>query len=245
MKARALIASGLALAIASSAFAQSAVFDQKTIPFSNVAGNSELLMQSYSVSGGTIYVTVLKQAGMDGKEIGLTQTFVPTAAGGSTRYLPLVHGHTDAGATMTASAGAGVFGISRTAGSSLALTTEVANNNTKTDNVIWEFNLPDSYKAGSNIAVTVNGVISGASCSLTGGSTLLTVTPYTEVNGVETAVTVSAAQQWGKTAAAYTFTITGTGLVPGQHMTLELAAAVAAANSNNCTGSITNVSYGA
>ncbi len=224
------------------------IVDQNPAPAPTQTVNPELITQSIAVTGGTLYVSTLSQSrnyGGNGQPQAVAQTFVPVAAGGLTRYLPLMLGRTDTGLVMTATPGTGVFGISRTAGTSLVLTGEAANSSTVTDKVVFEFSLPDTYVAGANIAFVVNGAIAGASCSLTTASTLLTPTLYTEVNGVEAAVTTSAAQKWAKAQADYTFTVTGTGLVPGQHVAFEIIAAVTAANSNNCTGAINSVKYGA
>jgi hypothetical protein len=70
----------------------------------------------------------------------------------------------------------------------------------------------------------------------------MTVTPYSEVNGVETALTVTAAVQITKTGGDLAFTITGTGLTPGSHITLELTMLVTSSSGAN-TGQVNSVSY--
>lgn len=216
------------------------VLDQTTVPFTG--GNlCEIVTQSIAVSGGTLYQAIMSSGVPGTQPLGIDQTFVPAAAGGIARYLSLVHARGDSGIALTASAGSGNMGIARTAGTSLALVGEATSSSGVTDKAIFEFNLPDSYVAGSNIAVTVNAIITGSG-TLTAASTTLTVTPYTEVNGVETAVTVSAAVQVTKTGGNLTFTITGTGLTPGAHLVLELVLLVTT-SAGACTGQINSVSY--
>jgi hypothetical protein len=207
-----------------------------------VALDGTYISTSYAVTGGTVYIVKDKAWG------GSSAVFVGAAAGGMTRYLPLMLGRGDTGLVLTATAGSGAFGISRTTGTSLLLTGETANTGgtaAQTDKVAWEFNLPDTYVAGANLAFVINASIAGASCAITAGSTTLTPTLYTEVNGVEAAATggITGATQFGKTAANYTFTVVGTGLTPGAHVVFEVVMLVTASGANNCNGQINAVSY--
>ena len=232
----------LAWGIPSLVFAQSAVFDQVPPTFSSTT-NSELLMQSYAVSGGTLYISALKQGGVGGAPVGVAQTFVPVASGGLLRYLALTNAKSDLGVPMTAAAGtpSGTVGISRTAGTSMVLVGEATSGaQAKTDKALFEFDVADTYVAGANIPVTVNCNYSGT--VVTAASTTMTVAAYTEVNGVETALTVSAAQQIPATAGNLVFTITGTPLTPGAHVTVELVMLVTSA-SGAVTGQINSVAY--
>lgn len=230
------------LVIPSCAFAQTTVLDQVPAPVpstGNSAYNSELLLQSYAITGGTLYQSILRQPGTAGQPIGVAQTFVPSAAGGLIRYLTLTAPKADTGVAFTASPGSGVFGVSRTAGTSLVLTGETTSSNAKTDKAMWELNLADSYVSGANVPVIVNANYSGSGTP-TAATTTLTVAAYTEINGVETALTVTAAQQFTGTAANYTFTITGTGLVPGSHIVVEVVMLVTNATGAN-TGQINSI----
>jgi len=238
---RAIVAA--ALLFPSIALAQTTFEDQLPIPLSSTNGQSELLTQSISVSGGTLYLTTLRQPGIQGQPAGVAQTFVPVAAGGLVRYVRLTDAKSDLGVPMTAAAGtpSGTVGVSRTAGTSLALTGEATSGAAaKTDKALFEFNLPDTYVAGANIPVTVNCTTSGT--TITAASTTMTVAAYTEVNGVETALTVSAAQQIPATAANLVFTVTGTALTPGQHVVVELVMLVTT-SAGAGTGTINAVSY--
>ena len=232
-----------AAALPSFAFAQSAVTDQAPVPLQQ-AGASELLTQSQLVSGGTLYSTVLKNAGQQGQPVSVSTLFVPsTQGGGYVRYLALTDGKSDLGVPLTAAAGTptGTPAITRVAGTSMVLTGEATSGAAaKTDKVIFEFNLPSTYVAGANVPVIVNCNTSGS--VITAGSTTMTPTLYTEVNGVEAAVTTSAAQQIPATATNLTFTVTGTSLVPGQHVVLELVMLVTTASGAG-TGLINSVSF--
>jgi hypothetical protein len=106
---------------------------------------------------------------------------------------------------------------------------------------MFEFDLPDSYVSGSDIPVIVNASVSGAG-TLTGASTTMTLAAYTELNGVEAALAVSAAQQIVAAGSDLTFTVTGTGLVPGQHVVIECVLLVTSSSGAN-TGAINSVAY--
>lgn len=181
---------------------------------------------STQVSGGTLYVTTVSDRS---DVVAVTQSFIPSAAGGLKRALPLTSALSVAGIDLTATPGAGAFGITRTDGISIALTGEATSGAAaKTDQAIWEVNLSDSYVAGSNIALTVNCNTSGT--VITAASTTMTATAYSEYNGAETALTVSAAQQIPATAADLVFTITGTGLTPGITVVVVLTMLVTTAS---------------
>ena len=243
----------LALALAAAMFvtaalAQTTVLNQNPAPAPTTPLNPELNTQSLAVTGGTLYISTLSQSqhnGGNGQPQAVAQTFVPIAAGGLTRYLALTNAKSDAGVPMTATPGtpSGTVGITRVAGTSMVLTGEATSGAAaKTDKALFELNLPDSYVAGANIAVTVNCNYSGT--VVTTGSTTMTVAAYTEVNGVETALTVSAAQLIPATAGNLVFTVTGTGLTPGAHVAIGLVMLVTSA-SGAVTGQINSVSFGA
>ena len=191
----------------------------------------ECVISSEPVTGGTLYVTALRQGG--DAPVAIATSFVPTAvAGGTLRYLSATQAKADTGATLTATATGGAMGIARTAGTSLALLSEATSSSAKTDKALWQVNLPDSYQAGANIPVLVNNIILGTG-TLTGASCTLSVAGYTEVAGVETALTVSAAQTITAVQGTNTFSVTGTGLVPGQPLALELTGLVTSSSGAN------------
>lgn len=243
MFSKALVALAALALLTMPAFAQALVLDQvpSPAPTASVGLNSELYTQYQTVPGGALYQGILKSP--NGGLVGLAQTFVPGGGGSTARYLPLIDAHSDAGVPMTAAAGtpSGTVGVSRTAGTSLVLIGEATSSSAKTNKAIWEFNLPATYVAGANIPVVVNANYTGTG-TITAVSTTMTAQLYTEVNGVEAAVTTSAAQQFTGTGTNYTFTVTGTGLVPGQHVMLELVMLVTTASGAN-TGQINSVSF--
>jgi hypothetical protein len=125
------------------------------------------------------------------------------------------------GSVIAAAAASGKFGCSITLGTSEQLVGEAAESNTKTDDALFEFRIPDNYVAGQNLTATVNAQVAGTG---TPGTKTVQVKAYAKANagtlganigpGTATAITTSAAD--------YAFTITGTGLVPGQMLVLEL-----------------------
>lgn len=160
------------------------------------------------------------------------------------RQFALTDGKADSGIPLTAAAGtpAGAMGISRTAGTSLRLSGEATGVGNKTDKVLWEFALPPTYVAGAAIPITVNANVAGGG-TITAASTTLTLAAYTEAaTGAEAAITgITAAQQFTATAANYTFTIPGTGIVPNQRIIVEFTVLVTC-SAGTCTGQINNVS---
>lgn len=231
----------LMAAFAVPAFAQTSLLDQIPAPGTVGNNNSELVTQYQSVAGGALYQAILKPVG--GGPVSLAQTFVPGGGGSTTRYLQLIEGHSDLGVPFTATPGtpSGTVGVTRVAGTSLVLTGEATSSSAKTNKAIWEFNLPSTYIAGANIPVIVNANYTGGG-TVTAVSTTMTAQLYTETAGVEAAVTTSAAQQISPTATNYTFTVTGTGLVPGQHVMLELVMLVTT-SAGAATGQINSVAY--
>lgn len=237
------IAAAAALAFAvPAAEAQTTLLNQipAPAPTASAAGKGSLFTQYQTVPGGALYQSILSPVG--GGPQSMASSFVPGGGGAVTRYFALTNGKTDPGVPMTATATGGAFGVSRTAGTSLVLAGEVTSSNAKTDKVLWEFNLPDTYVAGTNVPVVINANYTGSG-TITGGSTSLTVTAYTETNGVEAALTVSSAQLFTGTATDYTFTITGTGLTPGRHLVVEVAMLVTTSSGAN-TGQLNSASYG-
>lgn len=156
------------------------------------------------------------------------------------KWLALTDAKSDAGIPLAVAAAAGAFGVSRTAGTSLFLIGEATSGNAKTDKAMWEFNLPTSYKPATDIPIVVNCNYAGVG-TVTGASCTMTVQAYTEANGVETALTVSAAQQIPSTATNLTFTLTGTNLTPGQRIVIELVMLITSASGAN-TGQVNRLS---
>jgi hypothetical protein len=215
-----------------------------------VALDKELLMSYLALTNGTLYITTAK--GFDNSDAaGVDMCFAPWQFTAPQRQLRLAKAKTTAGVPLTASAAAGVFGVSRTAGTSLVLTGEATSTNTKTDSALWEFDLPDTYVAGSAIQVVVNCNYTGSGTILPGSTAVSTKFETESVAGVEALILSSAAQSVTGTAADYTITaITAAeavtaGLVPGSRVALVVALSVSTASpgSGSITGQINSVRY--
>lgn len=213
----------------------------------NTTLNSEVYIQTYAVTGGTMYQSCVRSSGSTGgggngvpavECSGLT--FVATSLSGTyTRYLSLADARLDTGIISTSATGTSTaFGIARTAGTSYDLVGAATSSSAVTTKAIWETNVASTYASGTIIPIVVNANYTGSG-TLTGASTTLTVAAYTEVGGVETALTgITAAQAFTGTAANYTFNIPSTaGLVAGQHITIEVTMLVTSASGAN-TGQI-------
>lgn len=146
--------------------------------------------------------------------------------GGATIRLLLTHGKNDNGTTLAASAGAGVFGITNTTGTSISLSSEAANGNTKTDKCIFEVQLPQFYKAGDSLTVTVNALhtLNSGTASV---KTVQAKAYLLASDGTSSADLIGAAAQATTTAAAeYTFTIAGATLTAGARLLIQITAVI-------------------
>jgi hypothetical protein len=174
-----------------------------------------------------------------GNYIMLPTTFVAPGVAAPIRHLLLSQALSDAGVGLTTTAGSGAMGISRTAGTSFVLVGETTSSSAVTDKVLWSITTPETYISGNNINVLINGNYSGTG-TITAASTTLTVAAYSLVAGVETALTVSAAQRLPATATVLTFVITGTNLTPLGVLLIELTMLVTSSSGAN-TGQINEV----
>lgn len=193
---------------------------------------------SIAQSGALRQYTVFTSIG----DIVFNRTTLSNIMGPISRPLPLTNGKSDLGVPMTAAAGtpAGTVGVSRTAGTSLTLVGEATSSSAKTDKVIFEFNVPDTYVTGTPIPVTVNASVSGSG-TLTAASTTVTLAAYSETDGVEAALTVSGAQQIVAAGSNLVFTITpSSAIVAGRRMVIELTMLVTSSSGAN-TGTINAV----
>jgi hypothetical protein len=177
---------------------------------------------------------------------GVLALMASSIASNAPKYLAMTDVLTDAGlplATVTASGT--TPGIARTAGTSQYLTgVATSGAQTVTTKMLWNFNISASYVAGATIPVVVQCVVPTAT-DVTASTTTMTVAAYSvSPAGVETSLTVSAAQQIPiTTAAALTFSVTGTGLVGGQRMALELTMAVTTIAGGASNGEVLSVNY--
>jgi hypothetical protein len=129
------------------------------------------------------------------------------------------------GIYLVASPAAGTFGITCTAGSTLVLIGEQQSGaGSKSDVVLLEYVLPQTYTAGTNVTVTLNAqLIGGGAASVK----TLTVQAYLFANAGTTGANLCAtgAQSVTASPADYTNTITGTTLNPGQKVMLVITSA--------------------
>jgi hypothetical protein len=208
-----------------------------------INGQSEVLVQSYSISGGLMYQSCFKSPGPNPGYECSGLTFVPTNLSGTlTRYLDLSDARLDSGIISTSATGSTTaFGIARTAGTSYDLIGAATSSSAVTTKALWETNIASTYVSGTVIPVILNANYTGSG-TLTGASTTLTVNAYTEVGGVETAITgITAAQAFTGTATNYTFNIpTTAGLVAGQHIAVEVVMLVTSSSGAN-TGQINSI----
>jgi len=201
-----------------------------------------VVVDTRTITGGTLYVSTF----FDGSNslVGGASSFVPFAATPPTRFLALTSARSDAGVGLTATAAAGAMGISRTAGTSLALVSETTSASAVTDKAMWEFDLPDTYVAGAAIPVVVNAAITGTG-TLTAASCTVALACYSEVNGVETALTVTGgAIQIVAAGSDLTWSVAGVGRTPGERLVLETTMVVTSSSGAN-TGQLRRISYSA
>lgn len=145
------------------------------------------------------------------------------------------------GAALAAAATSGALGYSVTLGTSYALVGEATSSSAKTDTAMVEVVLPQNYVDGQNVTLKVNsnytgsGTVTAASCSVTAAAYAITDAGVSGSNLIATA-----AQLITGTATDLTFAITGTNLVPGSRLLIELSLLVTTASGAN-TGQINSV----
>ncbi len=208
-------------------------------PFTVGSGTSYVADSSGTVTGVPVN-SDLRDLLNDGG-IRVDSSATPSANGLFVTLLPLVSGKTATGTTLPSSPTTGVFGLTLTPGTSEVLLSESANNNTKTDIVVFEYQLPRNYIAASNITVTVNALFtigSGTSATHTVGAAA-----YKCANAGTQGSTLiaTAAQVLTATAADYAFVITGTTLSPLDRIMISVTAIILDSASQNVTGTINSV----
>lgn len=147
------------------------------------------------------------------------------ASGLIAQQIPLTDGFSTAGVFLTATPGSGAFGISLTAGTSIALTGESTSASTKTDDVLFDYVLPQNYIAGQNITLTANAKQAGAG---TVSAKTIDALAYLLANDgtMGADIIAVAAKTLTNANADYAWTIPGSGLVPGSHLLLRLTTVI-------------------
>lgn len=145
------------------------------------------------------------------------------------------------GTTLSATAGAGVFGIAITAGTSEWLVSEAANSNTKTDTASFEYILPASYVAGQNITLTANTQYNVGSGTV-GTHTVAAAAYLTSAAGTQgSSLIATSAQTVPAAAGNVAFTITGTTLTPGSRLFLTFTLVISESAGSNITAQLNSV----
>lgn len=156
---------------------------------------------------------------------------------------PLFSARNVAGTAIAASAATATdFVAALNNNNSPALDGTAAQNNTKANHALFEFVLPDDYKAGTNVTVSI-----GAGYSASGGTTVTatvdcvaTLLGDTGTAGAD--ICATAAQAIALTIAEKAFTITGTTLTPGARLMVKVSTSVQeAGNTGTATGHVYGV----
>jgi len=122
------------------------------------------------------------------------------------------------------------------------LTGTNAQNNTKANNALFEVILPDDYKAGTDITVSI-----GSGYSASGGTTItatvdLVATIQGDTGTAAADICATAAQAIALTIAEKSFTLTGTTLTPGARLMLKVTTSVQeAGNTGTAAGHVYGV----
>jgi hypothetical protein len=199
-----------------------------------------------SINSGSDLVQVVKAGSPVPGNVYASVSQLFGAASGSTTglngyTLPLTTFKNSTGTALASSAGAGVFGITISAGTSLKLLGEAANSNTKTDVAAIEVVLPSNYVAGSNITVTANTEYTLGSGTI-GTHTLAAAAYDTAAAGTQASSLIATTAQTVPAAAGnVTFTITGATLSPGSRLWLTFTLAIQDSGGSNITGQINSV----
>lgn len=198
----------------------------------------------YSVTAAGI-VIIPTETGVGQSDVGPLLDAGFTFAGQSTNGLstqslsPLNFKNAD-GTTLAAAAAAGKFGLTNTVGTTVALTSEAANSNTKTDDAVITHVLPANYIAGKNLTLTAN-------VKITGAGTPGTKTFQAKVYKISTLGVASADIGPGATSAItvagadITAAITGATLNPGDLLQIELEVVLQETAASNITAVINSV----
>lgn len=157
--------------------------------------------------------------------------------------VPLLSGFNAAGGALAGTAGTATdFGVDINANNAPDLAGTAAQNNTKTNDVLYEVVLPDDYTAGANVTVSIS---SGYSAS--GGTTItatvdMTAHLATDVGTAGADICATAAQAITLTIAEKSFTVTGTTLTPGARLIFKITTSVQeAGNTGTATGHVYGV----
>lgn len=167
---------------------------------------------SFSINGGS-NVTGFEFQGLSVVEVfsGITPV----------NRLNLMDGRNTNGTVLDATGSATNFAISSTVGTSLRLLGASATGLTRTNTAIYSATLPGTYIPGRDVTLTVNANRTGTG---TAGTNTVDVQVYRVASdGTQGAdLVTTAAQAITATAADYSFIVTGTGLVAGDRLLVQV-----------------------
>ena len=196
-----------------------------------------------SFNGATDVLQIIPGAQTTATNRYITVGQILGAASGSTTGiaaypLPLLNYKNSDGTTLAASAAAGKFGLSITAGTSEYLLTEAANSNTKTDVASTEVVLPSSYATGTNVTLTCNTQYTLGSGTV--GTHTLAAAAYLVANaGTQGATLIATSAQTVPAAAGnVSFTITGSTLTPGARLFITNTLVIQDTGGSNITAQL-------
>lgn len=171
-----------------------------------------LPVHSFSVNGGS-NVTGFEFQGLSVVEVfsGITPV----------NRLNLMNGRNTNGTALDATGSATNFAISSTPGTSLRLLGASATGLTRTNTATYEVTLPSSYIPGRDVILTANANRTGTG---TAGTNTVDFAAYRIADdGTQGAdLVTTAAQAITATAADYSFIVTGTGLVAGDRLLVQV-----------------------
>lgn len=146
------------------------------------------------------------------------------------------------GSAVAAAASSGKFGFTVTPGTTECLISEVANNNSKTDVVAFDIEIPASFPANykPNVTVNCNHVIGSGTLSVHTIAAALYSTSDAGVQGSN--IIVESAQNTPAAAGDVVFT-TNAGLQPGQRVMLVLTMVLTETSTHNTNGQINSVRF--
>ncbi len=212
----------------------------------NLTDNTIHLDDQVIAAGASVVVEVLspgiQRAASKGQvsyteNVGDTNGIIP-------QFIRLIDGRNSDGTILAAAAAAGKFGLSLTLGTSAFLVGEAAQNNTKTDIVLAEIRLPDTYVPGTDFVLTANAHYTGS--GTVGTKTLdCEVFKNSSVGGSAADICATTIKTLTNAAANHAFTITGATLAAGDTFIARLTMALQeTGNVSTITGRINSIKIG-
>jgi hypothetical protein len=213
-----IIAVGSGTAVMSANATATATITATTVTANAIGSNGSFIFQaflpvhSFSINGGS------NVTGFEFQNITITEVFSGITP---VNRLNLMDGRNTNGTALDATGSATNFAISSTPGTSLRLLGASATGLTRTNTATYEVTLPSSYIPGRDVTLTASANRTGTG---TAGTNTVDFAAYRIADdGTQGAdLVTTTAQAITGTAADYAFTVTGTGLVPGDRLLLSV-----------------------